>query len=582
VDAGDGLPRAAPHEGVSQGERVRAGASGREQGWGWAGLGWAEQDVRVGVMFIRRPRRPSLLVFALGKAGEGGQDGCPFTAQTEDPVTHNPDLSRRTFVGLTAVGLGAAITTAPAGAAVGAVLPGEAASARRRPRGPGYGPLVPDPAGLLDLPAGFHYTVLAVAGNSGNPIPATVLADGGEPSPSRYDGTGSFPRRGGGWVLVSNHENGSRASAPVPHRSGITYDEGSPKGGTTSITVDKRGNRVAEVVSLAGTWSNCAGGVSPWGTWLSCEESEQKVNAALDVRKDHGYVFEVRPLDPTNALNARPIKAFGRFPHEAVVVDPLRGHVYSTEDASNPNGLLYRWSPDGQAPRGFGDLADDAGTLEAMYAADGGVFVPDLSVYSRLGATLEVRWVSVPDRDARTISTRKQFNHAAMPAAPGGDVTRSRKLEGMWWGDDGFYFDASFARSSDGSAGQHDGQIWFYDARRGTITLKSYYAYTPANQDAGVDGPDNLTVNPYGGLVLCEDGNGKNHLVLDDLEGGWAFLALNRQDSEMAGANFSANGQILFANSQDPGVVFAITGPWKAVRAESDDEHGGDDKSGKG
>ena len=137
----------------------------------------------------------------------------------------------------------------------------------------------------------------------------------------------------------------------------------------------------------------------------------------------------------------------------------------------------------------------------------------------------------------------------------------------MWWGRDGFYFDSSFARLSDGSAAEHDGQVWFFDAARSTITLKSHYPYTPADQDTDPDGPDNITVNPYGGLVVCEDGDGVNHLVLDDLRGHTAFLARNRQDSEMAGANFSHDGRFLFANSQDPGVVFAITGPWRGAVA---------------
>lgn len=477
-------------------------------------------------------------------------------------------MKRRTFMGAAALGVG---STALGIDASSAATPRTATPAATR-TGVGYGPLRPDPAGLLDLPAGFSYTVLAVAGNSGNPIPATTLDDGGEPSPSRYDGTGSFPAPDGGWVLVSNHENGNGIPFPVaagvPHRAGVTYDEGSPMGGTTSIRVSRDGQRLGEVVSLAGTWSNCAGGVTPWGTWLSCEESEVRADPARDIRRDHGYVFEVRPFDPTNPLNARPVKAFGRFPHEAVVVDPDSGHVYSTEDASNPNGLLYRWSPEGAAPTGYGDLADTAGRLEAMYCTDGGEFAPDLSVYSALGTTLEVRWVEVPDRDARTTSTRKQFDVGAATGTAGGPITRARKLEGMWWGDGGFYFDSSFARgASDGSAGEHDGQVWFLDPAAGTITLRSYYPYTPGDQGSDPDGPDNITVNPYGGLVVCEDGDGPNHLVLDDLEGGWAFLALNRQDSEMAGANFSHTGRFLFANSQDPGVVFAIRGPWKARRA---------------
>ncbi len=497
-------------------------------------------------------------------------------------------LHRRSFIGLTAAGVGAtALASAPAATAASR-HDDDDHHHRHHDHGVGYGPLVPDPDGLLDLPAGFSYTVLAVAGNSGNPVPATTLSDGGEPSPSRYDGTGSFRARSGGWVLVSNHENGDGisypVSMPVPHRDGVTYDAGQAFGGTTSITVDRRGRRVREVVSLAGTLSNCAGGVSPWGTWLSCEESEQLADPAKGIEKDHGYVFEVRPFEPTNPANAHPVKAFGRFPHEAVVVDPRSGHVYLSEDAGSPNGLVYRWSPDRRSARrrGFEHLADDAGTLEAMYCTDRGRFVPDLSVYSRLGTTLTVRWKEVPDRDARTTSVRKQFDHLAKDATgaytvpvsgPGGPITRSRKFEGMWWGDGGFYVDASFARTSDGSAAEHDGQIWFVDPKRGTITLKSSYAYTPGDQDSDPDGPDNITVSPYGGLVVCEDGDGANHLVLDDLRGHTAFLALNRQDSEMAGANFSPGGPFLFANSQDPGVVFAITGPWR----RGDDDHGHDD-----
>ncbi|MFV0464110.1 MAG: alkaline phosphatase PhoX [Nostocoides sp.] len=483
-------------------------------------------------------------------------------------MTGEQHVSRRGFVAAGAVGAATLGMTAGA-AASPTIRPG-----RRRPAGY-YGSLVEDPQGLLDLPVGFGYSVLAASGNSGNPIPATTLDDGGELSPSRYDGTGSFAGRDGGWVLVSSHECGRTASAGVPHRAGITYDVGTVRGGTTSITVDPDGRRIREVVSLAGTYANCAGGVTPWRTWLTCEETEQLADPGHDIQQDHGYVFEVRPHAPTNPDNARPIKAFGRFPHEALVVDPSTGYVYESEDAGGPNGLLYRWRPgrrSGHRPgrTGFSGLLERAGILEAMYALDGGTFVPDLSVYSRVGTRLSISWKTVPDRDARTRSTRKQFNYLAQDdggaftvpvSGPAGDVTRAHKLEGMWWGKNGFYVDSSFARPRDGSSGTHDGQIWFYDARRSTLTLMSYYPAT-TNPTVDPDGPDNLTVNPRGGLVVCEDGVGSNHLVLDDLRGHKAVFARNRQNSEMAGANFSPDGAFLFANSQDPGVVFAIAGPW--------------------
>lgn len=478
-------------------------------------------------------------------------------------------LPRRSVLSLAALGTGVGIA-----GSLG--LPGiaHADSGDSDDRRSGYGPLVVDPKGLLDLPAGFSYTVLAVSNGvlaNGVVVPPTTLTDGGESSPSRYDGSGSFARRGGGAVLVQNHENSNVAVIPVPHRAGLTYDAGTVWGGTTTLTVDRRGRRLSEVVSLAGTFSNCAGGVTPWNTWLTCEETETKAgqNGAL---KDHGYVFEVDPYDQTRNLDPQPIKAFGRYPHEAIVVDPSTGHTYGTEDAGSPNGLLYRWTPEDHGRRkGYRDLSPTAGTLEALYATKGGTFVADLSVYSTLGTTLDVSWKAVPDRAATTTSTRKQFDYLTKDATgaytvpvagPAGPITRSRKIEGAWWGRGGFFFDCSFARSSDGSVGTHDGQIWFLDVKRQTIRLVAYFPAT-SDQDVDADGPDNLTVNPYGGLIISEDGDGANHLVSVAADGSWSFFALNRNDSEMAGPNFSPDGRTLYATSQDPGVVFAITGPWR-------------------
>lgn len=134
------------------------------------------------------------------------------------------------------------------------------------------------------------------------------------------------------------------------------------------------------------------------------------------------------------------------------------------------------------------------------------------------------------------------------------------KLEGMWWGDDGAYFVASFARTGDGSAAQHDGQVWFLDPDRNTIELKLWFAYTPDDQDNDPDGPDNITVSAYGGLILAEDGEGKNHLVGSTEHGETFFFARNEieGDSEFTGPTFSRDKQILFANVQSPGHVFAI------------------------
>jgi secreted PhoX family phosphatase len=134
----------------------------------------------------------------------------------------------------------------------------------------------------------------------------------------------------------------------------------------------------------------------------------------------------------------------------------------------------------------------------------------------------------------------------------------------MWWGDGGAHFVASYARSEDGSAAQHDGQVWFLDPARDTIELKLHFAYTPKDQDRDPDGPDNITVSAYGGVIVAEDGEGLQHLVGAD-ERGRTFLFARNDDagsSEFTGPNFSHDRRWLFANVQDPGIVFAITGPW--------------------
>jgi secreted PhoX family phosphatase len=278
----------------------------------------------------------------------------------------------------------------------------------------------------------------------------------------------------------------------------------------------------------------------------------------------HGYVFEVDPYQEANR-DPVPIKALGRYAHEALVVDPEAGTIYLTEDAGSPNGLLYRWTPPEDAlPLGKGvlrTLAADAGVLEALKASTlAGAHVPDLSVATEPGTTYRAEWLAVPDRDATTAPTRLQFEAE--------QITRSRKLEGMWWGDDGAYFVCSFARFTDGSAAQHDGQVWFLDAAVQTIELKLHFVYTPDDQDGDPDGPDNITVSAYGGLIIAEDGDGKQHLVGSTERGEAFFFARNDhpENAEFTGPNFSHDRKTLFACIQSPGHVFAIRGPFTKQR----------------
>ncbi|OEJ27471.1 Tat pathway signal sequence domain protein [Streptomyces agglomeratus] len=472
------------------------------------------------------------------------------------------DFARRsalTGASVALVGSVGALATAPGAlAADDAPDTGDAGDeAGTRGHGPGYGPLVPDPEGILALPAGFSYRIITHSG-------VTTL-ESGEYTPSNHDGTAAFEGPRGTTLLVNNHElKGVRSKwkHPVPLTEGLVYDPAA-SGGCTVVEVH-RGGEVAEWVGIAGTSTNCAGGSTSWGTWLTCEENSDRAGQN-GMTKDHGYVFEVDPYDRRANLNPKPVKAFGRFDHEAVVIDPKRGHAYLTEDDSEPNGLLFRWVPPHGFKHGRGQLrrlADDAGTLQAPKCFDsGGRFVDDLSRATRIGTVYGVDWIDVPDRDGRTVPVREQFDD--------GDITRARKLEGMWWADGGAYIVSSYAR--DESPGEpHDGQVWFYDPRRRTLTLKVLIG-----TGGQFDGPDNITVSPYGGLVLAEDGDGGQHLFGATESGRTYPIARNElnvgtdaepQFSEFAGVVFSPDGKTLYANIQNPGILLAITGPWRRRR----------------
>lgn len=467
-------------------------------------------------------------------------------------------LTRRDFAKRSAL-TGAGVALAGS-AGVLASAPGAPAADAATPGAAGYGPLQPDPEGILALPAGFSYRILTRTG-------VTTL-DSGEPTPSNHDGTGTFEGPRGTTLIVNNHElKGPRSKwpHPVPLAEGLVYDPAAA-GGCTVVEVAQDGTPVGERVGIAGTSTNCAGGTTPWGTWLTCEETEDKAGHN-GMTKDHGYVFEVDPHDLAAGRDPKPIKALGRYAHEAVVVDARRGHLYLTEDADSPNGLFYRWTP----PQGFRHgrgrlrtLADDAGVLAAPRCFDsGGRFVDDLSRATKPGTVYGVDWIEVPDRDARTVPVREQFDD--------GDITRARKLEGLWWADGGAYVVSSYAR--DESPVPHDGQVWFYDPRRRTLTLKVLLGVnTDPTADGALDGPDNITVSPYGGLIIAEDGEGVQHLFGATEDGRTYPLARNELNigtadepefSEFTGPVFSPDGRTLFANIQEPGLLLAITGPWR-------------------
>ena len=462
------------------------------------------------------------------------------------------------------------------GLAVAGAVPSLAQANPGRPRpfvgaGKPFPPLVDDPDGILALPEGFSYAIVTRAG-------VTRLDGDQGVTPADHDGMAVYDAGGGRYTLIQNHEIDPGAEFGVPHVAGTVYDPGAvDAGGCTVITTDRAGRNLGEFVAISGTVSNCAGGPTPWGTWLTCEETEDRAGDDWEedgrsgvFEKDHGYVFEVW-ADGT--ADPRPIKCLGRYAHEALAIDKDRTHIYLSEDADEPNGLFYRWT----APRGvrlgngvLTSLAPDAGSIAAMQIImDDGSVLPDVAYLTsaQLGRPFPVRWIDVPERDAQTRPVREQFTD--------GQVTRGRKFEGVWGTDEGVYVVNSYAWE-DGElpadAAPHDGMVWFYDYRAETIQLVTYFPHqttaeegAPARYtDLTFDGPDNVTVTPWGSLVLAEDGAGASH-VLSAFPGGPTYAIARNQlnDSEFCGPTFSADGKVLFVNMQDPGLTLAITGPWK-------------------
>lgn len=462
-------------------------------------------------------------------------------------MTQDQNLSRRGFL---VRGLVLSAGVAVSGTAR-TLYAADLTPAARRAAGD-YGPLIPDPNGLLDLPRGFHYQVVSRVGES--------LESGGGRVPDHFDGQFAFPGQGFDSVLVRNHEIWSddpdrfgRVEAPKSH----VYDPVA-RGGTTTLRVRPNGQLVEEYASLAGTFANCSGGHTPWNTWLSCEEELPDIS-----EKAHGWVFEVDPYD--NSLNAdpTPLKGLGRYAHEAIAVDPRNGTLYLTEDNTDKGvlGQIYRFLPE-KPLGGYGSLRA-GGRLQAMRVPG----VPDLSVVQEGGLRFGgVDWVDVPDPEATSTPTRMQDYK-------GGGVSHSQKLEGIWWDADEqvVYISSSFARKVDGAAAEHDGQIWRYDPQARTMELTLVFAPTSLEADQVLEQPDQICASPYGGLMLCEDSGGQSYVLTSNGKGDAFPFARNRQNigtvdapayGEFSGVVFADNGRMLFLNCYEPGTTFAIWGPW--------------------
>ncbi len=437
-------------------------------------------------------------------------------------------LSRRTFFSLAGLGVGSAVLATPMKNLYQNLIQGKPAFADQ------VGSLITDPQGILDLPPGFYYKVLSRVGET---------MDDGYLVPNRHDGMGAFAGDDGKTILVRNHE-----ISPLDAVNNLTpnipqYDFYC-SGGTTTLVVDSDRNLIQHYRSLAGTNRNCAGGTTPWGSWISCEEAistpypprgytKQQVYPYWgNISQKHGYNFEV----PAKGRLAQPIplKAMGRFRHEAIATDPKTGYIYQTEDQFH--SCIYRFRP--AQPENL----RAGGTLEALMIKD----IPrvDTGINFPIGKPLKVTWVPLEDVDPEhdTLRFEAQKKGAAV----------FRRGEGMCYANQELYWTAT-----NGGAAKA-GQIFRYNLKRETVEL---FVESPGR--GVLDYPDNLTLAPFGDLIACEDGKGQQFLIGITPEGRYYKFARNALNkSEFAGVCFATDGQTMFVNIYKPGMTLAIWGEW--------------------
>ena len=450
--------------------------------------------------------------------------------------------------------------------ALGAAASFTAGRAQAAPAGQGgfagYGPLVPDPnpRAVIDLPPGFQYRVLIERGDA---------LSNGDPWPTLADAMAAYALPNGRTLLVVNHENSYRVTAnQTPVELADAYDR-EAAGGTTGLIVTPDLDVEYAYATGAGTVRNCADGPTPWGTWLTCEETEHVPGLPnVPATRRHGYVFEVQPWGPAGAAPQQVrLPGMGRFNREAAAVDPATGIVYLTED--HAEGLFYRFVPAQYRPSGFGAYLR-GGELQAMR-------VEQLE-RTWAGAPgrrpFRVGWVPIDDPDAVEVPTRLQG------AWKGASVFS--RAEGMWYAGGAVWFTAT----SGGAA--ELGQVWRYAPATGMIEL---FFESTARDD--MERPDNVTVHPTSGdLYVCEDGPGTDLLRLVTPEGQvfpFARVAVapddvrqrglagttdtvgevdgsppdGRIDAEDAGVCFSPDGRVLFFNIQPPSMTLAVWGPFR-------------------
>ena len=405
----------------------------------------------------------------------------------------------------------------------------------------------------LALPKGFEYNVI---GKSGSP-----LADA-RVTPRAHDGMAAFKVRNE-LRIVRNHEvSGGRIPRPGSAiGKGNHYDD-TAGGGTTTLVIDPRSRQVVrDFVSLSGTLVNCGGGPTPWGSWISCEETTIGPTIRTSPAgvmtggfpKPHGYCFEVF-ASANNNLPAIPLKAMGRFEHEAVAIDKRTGIVYLTEDMT-PCGF-YRFLPK-RSKR-----LSEGGVLQMLAVSAKGEY--DTRSGQTAGVALDTRWVTIDNPDPAAADVDPQA------------VSKQGRSKGG----------ALFARL-EGCCPDERGQIYFTSTSGGNNKGGQIWRYQPVTRDTGrltmmfespsrdvLDMPDNICLMPNSRLLfICEDsdyvgqgGTPDNYIRILTPDGRMADFAKNITpnfaSSEFAGATFSPDGKTLFVNIQTAGATFAIWGDW--------------------
>ena len=467
-----------------------------------------------------------------------------------------------------------------------------------------FGPIAPvadDATGLelLKLPQGFSYASFGWSGD--------VMSDG-TLTPDRHDGMAvvDYNWRKGTGTLIRNHERGAIELGGLAPFIGTddtpTYDSfalpavgiAGLGGGTTAVTFDRQGFTGSEA-TLAGTLTNCAGGPTFWGSWLTCEEGivSDPTNIfgetfGLPVR-EHGYVYEV-PAPSRGRASGNAIVDMGKMDHEAAAVDSRTGVVYLTED-NGPNSGFYRFLPHDRSCR-TGSL-EAGGVLQMLKVV--GTDNADLRTPSQ-GDSFSVEWVTIenPNLDPEFLVEPAPGFPPVAGAGRSGPYLQGEALggaafqrgEGCWYHRGVIYM----VDTSGGAAGQ--GVVWAYQPSRGRGRSERPGRLTALFVSPGeetANNPDNITISPRGGIVVCEDGGSftsaagetvgarlvaisrggeattfaENNIIIESpLASRPLIPSDDYRGREFAGACFDPIGRTLFVNIQTPGITFAITGPW--------------------